>query len=407
MHRDERPPEELVVELRDALSHLYDRSYLLKHPLVRLLKGEQSSDGRRARSSWGNPDRGDRAHRGLRTPESDAAWRPYRVLHSRYVLGHSIDEIERDMALGTRQVQRELRRGLQLVAAALSGRSRSEHPPGQPIGHTLANELTRIASEDRVVDISDTLRNAVLLVLPLAEKCSVRLADARLPQGVKLVGDEDILRQVAVAALSHMVRSAPGASLSVSAHWTDTRISVVLRSRDALIGAMPDPSSRLPPTLLALLEVLGGRASLVHRESDLTLSIVFPRENQERVVALVEDNETVIELFSRYVSGHGWRLVGITDSTTALAEQRLLRPDAVVLDLMMRRTDGWAVLRQIRSDAQLAEIPIAVCSVLAEPELARVLGADEYLVKPVRPMQLRQCLDRLAARGRSMVAMPQ
>jgi len=73
-------------------------------------------------------------------------------------------------------------------------------------------------------------------------------------------------------------------------------------------------------------------------------------------------------------------------------------PDAVVLDLMMSHVDGWRVLQRLQEDRSLRHIPVAVCSVLNEPELARSLGARAYLRKPVRPAELLECLVSLLER---------
>jgi Amt family ammonium transporter len=55
---------------------------------------------------------------------------------------------------------------------------------------------------------------------------------------------------------------------------------------------------------------------------------------------------------------------------------------------MMRSLDGWAVLQQLKSDPDTAQIPVLVCSVINEPQLARSLGAAGLLRKPVTAEEL-------------------
>ena len=66
----------------------------------------------------------------------------------------------------------------------------------------------------------------------------------------------------------------------------------------------------------------------------------------------------------------------------------------VVLDVMMRDTDGWTVLQRLKAEPRTQDIPVLVCSVIDEPELARTLGAAGLLKKPVSREQL---LDAVAA----------
>jgi CheY-like chemotaxis protein len=54
----------------------------------------------------------------------------------------------------------------------------------------------------------------------------------------------------------------------------------------------------------------------------------------------------------------------------------------------MRTMDGWELLQRLRADPALHDVPIIVCSVLNEPELAAALGARHYLKKPVSQQQM-------------------
>src|SRR3712207_6869851 len=73
---------------------------------------------------------------------------------------------------------------------------------------------------------------------------------------------------------------------------------------------------------------------------------------------------------------------------------RALRPSAVLLDVMMPRMDGWAVLSALKADPELAEVPVVMVTVVQERGLAFSLGAVDYLNKPVRWDRLRRVLDR-------------
>ena len=78
----------------------------------------------------------------------------------------------------------------------------------------------------------------------------------------------------------------------------------------------------------------------------------------------------------------------------ALCEQHAF--DCILLDVLMPGEDGWHLMSWLRRSPEAASIPVVVCSVLDQPELAISLGATGYLRKPVTQEQLRLALQRWA-----------
>src|SRR5690606_31210218 len=110
-------------------------------------------------------------------------------------------------------------------------------------------------------------------------------------------------------------------------------------------------------------------------------------------VLVVDDNQDLLELFRRYLAGRPYQVVGATGVDEGLAQVRRSPPDVVVLDLMMPGRDGWEVLRALREEPALRHLPVIVCSVLYEPELAHALGAQRVLKKPVHAAELIAALE--------------
>jgi signal transduction histidine kinase/CheY-like chemotaxis protein len=101
------------------------------------------------------------------------------------------------------------------------------------------------------------------------------------------------------------------------------------------------------------------------------------------LVMIVDDDSNARDLLAATVRREGYRVIEATDGETALAIARQWRPDAVTLDVLMPRMDGWAVLTAFKSDPELAEIPVIIVSVLADRGIAVSLGAAEFLTKPI------------------------
>jgi signal transduction histidine kinase/CheY-like chemotaxis protein len=101
------------------------------------------------------------------------------------------------------------------------------------------------------------------------------------------------------------------------------------------------------------------------------------------LVMIVDDDPNARDLLAATVRREGYRAIEAADGETALALAREWHPDVVTLDVLMPRMDGWAVLTALKSDPELAEIPVIIVTVLADRGIAVSLGAAEFLTKPV------------------------
>ncbi len=115
----------------------------------------------------------------------------------------------------------------------------------------------------------------------------------------------------------------------------------------------------------------------------------------ERTVLVVDDNEDVLELFRRYLSPHHYHVVTAQTAEDALALARRLQPYAITLDLMLPDQDGWDMLQVLLNQPDTGHIPIIVCTVLKQKELALSLGATAFLEKPVSESALLSALEAL------------
>ncbi|HZM78867.1 MAG TPA: response regulator transcription factor [Candidatus Limnocylindrales bacterium] len=106
-------------------------------------------------------------------------------------------------------------------------------------------------------------------------------------------------------------------------------------------------------------------------------------------VLVVDDDPTVSDVVRRYLERAGYRVTLAADSETALSEHARVRPDLIILDLMLPGLDGLEVCRRIRQVSE--QVPIIMLTALGE-EMDRItglqLGADDYVTKPFSPREL-------------------
>jgi len=120
-------------------------------------------------------------------------------------------------------------------------------------------------------------------------------------------------------------------------------------------------------------------------------------EQDQRLVLAIDDNPDVLNLINNALENSPYKVVGINDSTRAVEMVQRLQPVAVTLDVMMPEINGWQILHQLRSNPATATVPVIMLTVLEDRSAAHVLGADEYLVKPVERDTLLNTLRQVAA----------
>jgi adenylate cyclase len=111
-------------------------------------------------------------------------------------------------------------------------------------------------------------------------------------------------------------------------------------------------------------------------------------------VLVIDDFAGARDLIAFMLKREGFDVLEAEDGPTGLTLAREARPVAIVLDVVMPGMDGWAVLQQLKSDPELAAIPVILATVLEEQSKGYVFGATDYLTKPLNPKALSALLNR-------------
>jgi DNA-binding response OmpR family regulator len=120
--------------------------------------------------------------------------------------------------------------------------------------------------------------------------------------------------------------------------------------------------------------------------------------DQKRVVC-IEDEPEMIDLVRLILGRKGFNVIGANGGIEGLETVRRLRPDLILLDLMMPDMDGWEVYQQIKADPALREIPVVVVTAKAQ-SIDKVLGlhiakVDDYITKPFGPQELLESVEKI------------
>jgi CheY-like chemotaxis protein len=145
------------------------------------------------------------------------------------------------------------------------------------------------------------------------------------------------------------------------------------------------------------------KISRVHSAAEvrqtLKSNIVPGQEDRKPLVLVVDDEASARELLTSYLESD-YRVATAESAREAIESAKRLQPDAITLDVLMTRSNGFEALIQLRKDPNTSHIPVIILSIVDQKDVGFALGATEYLVKPIRkPFLLETIRKHVPLRG--------
>ena len=436
---DQQEFGELVAK---AVSHLYDSPYLQTHRLGQLLVGDLAHDGRGRELQRILLDAIQSLKPSAESAGNPHAWRTYRYLFLRDVQAFAPRDVAVELAISERQARRISREALDALASVLWDRYRerisqktsqsserhlversasaagapasardaglatarphtefrSDDSPGDSLMEEEVRHLTTAGrgSSTSIEEVLEGLR-PILSLLARKHRCSwTTTVDPNLPG---LRADRSVVRQI-LLNLSGIALEREDGGLSLSAGCDVDGVRMVLEFVPSaprppaghIAGAGPDAarlalSRRLVETEEGTLDLRMGVGGA------LTIAVTLPPAWRPTVL-VVDDNPDVATVLRRYLETAAFDVLVASNGADGLRLAQETHPSAITLDVMMASQDGWETLQLLKNDPTTRDIPVIICSVLREEELARILGASALLLKPVTRMELLSALAR-------------
>jgi len=124
-----------------------------------------------------------------------------------------------------------------------------------------------------------------------------------------------------------------------------------------------------------------------------------PGQSSTARILVVEDDRTAALLLETQLISAGYQVILCTEPRRAVEMAAELQPSAVTMDIVMKPVNGWQILTALKSDRRTAQIPVIVVTIVDQPSTGALLGADEYVVKPVEKLVLLSAVDRCLRRS--------
>ena len=293
-----------------------------------------------------------------------------------------------------------------------------------------AGRLELFVSDFSVDSVLDVLEN---VAKPSAEKNGNEVLFDRGPDLGDMRSDETRLRQSLLNLISNATKFTEQGRVTLTTavnhvdgiDWisfavSDTGIGMsdeqMAKIFDDFTQAEAETTAKFGGTGLGLsitkqlVEMMGGELSVDSKVGEgSTFSIRVPRtvpedfsidsggdfsvegtstEGEGKVVLIIDDEPSAHDILKRKLAGSPYRLVSAMDGHQGLSLARDLKPDLILLDILMPDKDGWTVLGELKEFDETREIPIIIVSMMDDDHSAVALGADAFMTKPVDRDQL-------------------
>lgn len=403
---------EFEQELQEALTRLYDPDYQPSEGLCRLTGcdpqegalGVQSAIIRMIEKLEPPPN----------TPSSARPKLIYDLLHSRFVLKLTQEETAECLHISVASAWRAQREAIHALARlfwerhlergqpATTGVKRAQRPESDeavPDAQVLdwrsqaVRELAslRASAPDAVTNVAEAISDVLELQSALIPEGDVDLQVRFVQPDLITAVHPAVLRQILIAAIGRLARYIPSGPIRIFAGLEDGNAKITIT------GSIAPESEPTKDDLLHDILTSDDVSIEAHIEGNhVYLWVELPSVGKVTVLA-VDDNPDMADFYRRCTEGTSYHIVHETHGQGLLETIKAIKPDIIVLDVMLPDIDGWKVLMRLRANPTTRPIPVIVCSVVREQDLALSLGAFRYLEKPVRPREFIRVLDQAHA----------
>ncbi|MBL8133283.1 MAG: response regulator [Anaerolineae bacterium] len=372
-------PEAFIDDVKQVLENLYDFPLLNRHTLAQTTRAGQPNEplGHRLRREV--MEAVESLKPGAENGGHPNAARLYNLLHMHYVGGMTLQEVANELGISVRQAYRDLRHGHESVGEILWF-NRQLQTERLPVAKPEVEVIEPVDEKFSAHNAATLLDNAIKAVQRLAEQKSLRLIGSAPTAPILISTNGTVAQQVFIHVLSQAIQQAQPGELHLSLqplppdHVT---LELLFAPRDLQAGTLPIADAVQSFIQRLRFQIQEGSLDDAQR----VFRLILPA--QQPTLLVVDDNQGLTDLLQRYFTDSSYKVL-VADSGAAglkLAEE--LRPDAMIVDLMMPDMDGWELLQRLRNNHRTASIPVIICSVINDPELAYSLGASLFISKPI------------------------
>ena len=331
-------------------------------------------------------------------PKESDYWDFFEILHSRFVLGLTLEQTAERRQISVRNLQRMQKAAITILAEELWNRSKkgkAEQPDTyQAIDWKTQSEIeieSLLNSTDyeksNVEEIAKTIFEFKDVLFSLH---GVQISIGYLQENLYADIHPSVLRQILISTINQLSKIFINSQIEIYALSEDGFVAIYFNgTRDSSdVIQEQDIISRIfiPNDIQASFTEKGGFFSLLIKLKPIG----------QKVVMVIEDNLDMIHFFKRATVGTPYHIIHVSQPQDIFDLVNNEKPDIIVLDVMLPDIDGWKLLTYLHENPLSRPIPKIICSVVKESDLALALGASVFLSKPIQHKQFISALDQVS-----------
>jgi len=405
-------PDTFALLVRDALLHFHSPAHLQMQRLVDIWPWrDQPPDTHVQALRELVVDALESLQPGAPAPGGRTERLGYDVLRLRYIECLTPDQVGDELGISHTSYYRCHREALDALVSLLWERYRREQTAGRAAaeaeaataGSSLARqEALRVARESagQATLVNEVMEDVLATIDPLLRQRGLALS-CDLPADLPPVHiDPVVLRQIVLSALVDALNLVEGGAPRLTASVAGGRVML------HIAGLHDDKVrehglARLTGVTVSqgLLAAYGGDVALCRDDTGTPSFCLSIPCHKAKTILIIDDDADTVGLYRRYLQAEAYTVRSADSGANTWAALEELTPDLVLLDVLMPREDGWNILQGLRDNPRTANVPVVICSVLDQADLARALGAAEVLQKPIGQSELLRTVARLLERA--------
>ena len=367
---DEKLPKSFTKQVKDALEKLYDFQALQENVLTRKFDTRKSDphskDAYQLRREIIeaieslNPGQNVASHSGT--------VRIYNLIYMHYISRLTIQQAAWEVGVSLRQAYRDLLPGQELISAVLWHRlNETSHFHEEP---SVDTELIRLEDHTSISTLQELLDTAMRPIQILADNYNLAI-DVKAPSNpILMTTNHTIAQQVLTHILSQIIQQARPSSLKI--HLSDDMHFI-----QVWYEGMSPLNLHFEPIIRQMMTQLHWELQYDTKEGSQGMGLKSSR--RRTLILVIDDNEGLIQLLQGYLTDDTCTVMSVPNTEQGLHSIAQLQPDVIILDVMMPGMDGWELLQRLQTRGETELIPVIICSVINDPELAFALGASHYI----------------------------
>jgi CheY-like chemotaxis protein len=377
--------------VKDALSNMFDYAALENHPLIAAgikphteFKGSRSDFLRSVLLECINSLKPVEIEYDLLSNE----WRSFIILSQRYMENISSNELAKMLMLGERQIRRNQKKAIRAVALILWDRLHKNVELSSEEIETNGFVINR-----EIINLNLVIQSVLDLLKNHFEQESV-VVEFSDPKTIFAVNsDRIILRQILIRIFNQFLHKMDihNIKLQLEEERGDVNLVFLIPEVQFDIDHFLTKLHLQDNILIQWVNELNLQMDGINGPEGFKFIMRFVNQ-EKKLILVVDDQEPALKMYQRYLSKTNYKIYGLSKATKVLNKAIELRPAVILLDIMMPKLDGWEILQSLRLNEKTRQIPIIICSAWGEPELAKSLGANYFLRKPIVQKELLDIL---------------